>query len=59
MRLENIPWVVVEPIYEEMKELREAHDSWVSFEEALREAYGVTKNQRDEVRMSSTNGCHQ
>ena len=32
--------MVAEPIYEEMKELQKAHDSWVSFEEALREAYG-------------------
>ena len=40
LRLEYFCRVVAEPIYEEMKEHQEAHDSWVSFEEALREAYG-------------------
>ena len=31
MRLEYFCRVMAEPIYEEMKELQEAHDSWVSF----------------------------
>ena len=40
IKLEYFCLVVAEPIYEEMKELQEAHISWRSFEEALREAYG-------------------
>ena len=40
LRLEYFCQVVAEPIYKEMKKHQEAHDSWVSFEEALREAYG-------------------
>ena len=39
MRLEYFFRVVVETIYEEMKELQDAHDSWGSFQETLREAY--------------------
>ena len=35
MRLEYFCRVVAEPIFKEVKELREAHDSWVSFKEAL------------------------
>ena len=40
MRLKYFCKVVAEPIYEEMKELQKAHNSWLSFKEALREAYG-------------------
>ena len=35
MGLEYFCWVVAIRIYEEMKELQEAHDSWMSYEEAL------------------------
>ena len=41
MRLEYFCRVVVEPIYEKMKELEEVHDLWV--EEALLEAYKYEK----------------
>ena len=39
MRLEYFCRVVAELIYEEIKELREAHDSWVTFKKALLEVY--------------------
>ena len=42
-RLEYFCRVVAVPIHKEVKELREAHDSWVSFEEALLEACGYEK----------------
>ena len=43
MRLAYFCRVVAETIFEEMKELHEAHDSWVSFQEALLEAYRYDK----------------
>ena len=43
MKLEYFCWVVAEPIHKEVKELREAHDSWVTFEEALLEAYSYAR----------------
>ena len=43
MRLEYFCRVVAEPNYKEVKELQEAHDSWVTFKEALLEAYGYER----------------
>ena len=43
MKLEYFCWVVAEPIHKEVKELREAHDSWVTFEKGLLEAYGYER----------------
>ena len=39
IKLKYFCLVVDEMIYEEMKELQEAHISWGSFKEALRETY--------------------
>ena len=43
MRLDYFCRVVVEPIYKEVKEPREAHDSWLILKEALLEAYGYER----------------
>ena len=43
MRLEYFPRVAAVSVHKEVKELREAHESWVSFEGALLEAYGYTE----------------
>ena len=43
MRLEYFCRVVAQPIFKNVKELLEAHDSWVTFEKALLEAYGYEK----------------
>ena len=40
MRLEYFCRVVAKSILEDIKEIQKTHDSWVSFEEALRESYG-------------------
>jgi hypothetical protein len=43
MRLEYFCRVVADPIHVEVKELRNAHESWESFEGALLEACGYAK----------------
>ena len=40
MRLDYFCRVVDQLIFKDVKELQEAHDSWVTFEKALLEAYG-------------------
>ena len=40
MRREYFYQVVAQPIFKAIKELLDAHDSWVTFEKALSEAYG-------------------
>ena len=42
-RLEYICRVVAVSMHEEVKELRKAHESWESFEEALLEVYEYAK----------------
>ena len=44
MRREYFCRVVDQPIFKAMKELLEAHDSWVTFEKALLEAYGYERS---------------
>ena len=43
MRLEYFCRVVAEPIFKEVTDLQEAHDSCVSFEKALLEEYGYER----------------
>ena len=44
MRREYFCRVVAQPIFKAIKELLEAHDSWVTFEKALLEAYGYERS---------------
>ena len=36
--------VVAQPIFKDVKELLEAHDSWVTFDKTLLEAYGYERS---------------
>ena len=44
MRREYFFRVVAQPILKDVKKLLEAHDSWVTFEKALLEAYGYERS---------------
>ena len=43
MRLEYFCRVVSQPIFEDVEELLQAHDSWAAFEKALLEKYGYER----------------
>ena len=50
LRLEYFCWVVAQPIFKAIKELLEAHNSWVAFEKAQLEAYGYDRSKGQDRR---------